>query len=77
MLGLLYFALLFFVIGLLLVLPELVQVFRETTPGPEQQAAAERAVHEVFRPRLPMALVLALAVTVAGAHFKLLPGFRD
>jgi len=53
-----------------------VRVFKETAPGPEQQAAAERVVHDVFRPRLPFALVLALAVTAAGAHFKLLPGFR-
>jgi hypothetical protein len=76
LLGLLYFALMFFVFGLLLVAPELIRVFGETAPGPEQQAAAEKAVHEVFRPRLPIALVLSLAGTAAGAHFKLLPGFR-
>ena len=74
--GLLYFALLFFVIGLLLVAPELSAVLRETAPGPEQQATAQQAVHEVFRPRLPIAVVLALGATAGGAHFRLLPGFR-
>ncbi|MCH7598770.1 MAG: hypothetical protein IH881_03495 [Myxococcales bacterium] len=76
LLGLLYFALLFLGFGLLLVVPELVQVFEEIAPGPEQQAAAQQAVHEVFRPRLPIALVMALAATAVGTHFKLLPGFR-
>jgi len=75
-LSLLYFTLLFFVFGLLLVLPELSNVLGTTPPGPEQQAAAQQAVHAVFRPRLPIALLLALVTTAAGGHFKLLPGLR-
>ncbi len=76
MLSLLYFTLFFFAFGLLLVVPELSNVLGTTPPGPEQQAAAERAVHAVFRPRLPIALVLALVATAAGGRFKLLPGLR-
>ena len=75
-LGLLYFAAFFFVFGLLLVAPELVKVMETIEPGPEQQAAAQEAVHAVFQPRLPFALVLALVTTAAGAFFRLLPGFR-
>ena len=75
-LGLLYFTGFFFLFGLLLVAPELGSVLETGSPGPEQQAAAQEAVHAVFRPRLPFALVLALAATAAGARFKLLPGFR-
>jgi hypothetical protein len=75
-LGLLYFAALFFVFGLLLVLPELGHVMETIPPGPEQQAAAQKAVHEAIRPRLPFAMVLALVTTGAGAYFRFLPGFR-
>jgi hypothetical protein len=75
-LGLLYFALFFVVFGLLLVAPELGNVMNTIPPGPEQQTAAQEAVHAAFRPRLPFALVLALVTTAAGAYFRLLPGFR-
>lgn len=75
-LGLLYFAAFFFAFGLLLVAPELGSVMQSIPPGPEQQVAAQQAVHLAIRPRLPFALVLALVTTAAGARFRLLPGFR-
>ena len=57
-------------------MPELGKVMETIPPGPEQEAAAKEAVHAVFRPRLPVALGLALATTAAGARFRWLPGFR-
>ena len=76
-LGLLYFAAFFCLFGLLLVVPELSNVLESAGTDPEaQKAAAQQAVHAVFRPRMPFAIVMALAATAAGAHFKLLPGFR-
>lgn len=77
-LGLLYFAVFFCVFGLLLVVPEMSDVLQSTTAAnpEEQKAAAQAAVHAVFRPRMPIAIVLALLATAAGARFKLLPGFR-
>ncbi len=76
MLSLFYFAAFFFVFGILLVLPELANVFESTPAGPEQQKAAEEAVHAVFRPRLPIAVILAILATGAGIWFKALPGLR-
>lgn len=76
LLSLLYFAAFFIVFGLLLVLPELNQVLATTPPGPDQQKAAEELVHAVFRPRMPFAMVLAIAATAAGIWFKALPGLR-
>ncbi len=75
-LSLLYFVAFFFLFGLLLVAPELSKVLETTPPGPEQQVAAQEAVHEIFRPRLPIALALALLAAGAGAYFKVLPGLR-
>ncbi|MCP5111212.1 MAG: hypothetical protein GY953_10285, partial [bacterium] len=75
-LGLLYFMAFFMLFGLLLVAPELAKVLETTPPGPEQQAAAQEAVHAAFRPHLPVALALALLTIVLGAYFKVLPGLR-
>lgn len=76
-LGLLYFAAFFCLFGLLLVVPEMLNVLESTPTNPEEQeAAAKAAVHAVFRPRMPYAFLLALLTTAAGARFRLLPGFR-
>jgi hypothetical protein len=76
-LGLLYFAAFFFLFGLLLVVPEMARVLEDTPGSPEEQeAAAKASVHAIFRPRMPFAIFFALLGTGAGAHFKLLPGFR-
>ncbi len=76
LLGLLYFGVFFLVWCMILVIPELVQVFETVPPGPDQETAASELVREAVRPRLPMAFALSLATTALGAHFKRLPGFR-
>ena len=76
LLGILYFAVIFFVIGLLLVMPELMKVLETVPPGPEQQELANRVAHEAIRPRMPIALVLAVGVTALGGYFGILPGLK-
>jgi hypothetical protein len=75
-LSLIYFAVFFMTFALLLVMPELNHVFKTIPEGPGQHAAAQEAVHAVVGPRFPVAFVLALAATAAGAYFKQLPGLR-
>ena len=76
MLGILYVVFFFFAIGMLLIVPELLEVLRSVPPGPDQQAAAERAARDAMAPRLPVAFVLALVVTAGGAYLGILPGIK-
>jgi Na+-transporting methylmalonyl-CoA/oxaloacetate decarboxylase gamma subunit len=75
-LTLVYFAAFFLLFALILVVPEMARVLESTPPGPEQQEAAQELVHAVFRPRLPIAIALAIGATAAGIWFKVLPGLR-
>ncbi|MBW2313634.1 MAG: hypothetical protein JRH10_05525 [Deltaproteobacteria bacterium] len=66
----------FFVYALALVAPALLEVMRELPPGPEQQAAAERAAFEAASGKIGLAFVLSLATVVLGVWSQKLPGFR-
>ena len=76
MLSLLYFAGFFIVFGFLLVAPELSDALETAPVDPESYETVKQSVRTAFRPRIPIALVLALATTAGGGHFKLLPGLR-
>ena len=77
-LSLLYLVGFFFLYALILVAPELASVAEPG--GPQNEAAlrhaAEEAARQAIRPRLPMALVAALASVALGARWRLLPGLR-
>jgi ABC-type sulfate transport system permease component len=76
-LGILYLFAFFFLYCLFLIAPSLMAVLETVPTGPEQQQAAEDVAREVIQPRLWIAVVLSAVTTVAGAHFHLLPGFRE
>jgi len=66
----------FFVYAFALVAPALLEVANGMAPGPEQQAAAERAAYEAAQGRMGLAFLLSLATVVLGVWSKKLPGFR-
>jgi hypothetical protein len=74
--GLLYFAALFLVFAMILILPELLPVLDALPPGPEQEALAEEVARNAARPRLPYAFLLALLTIALGAYYRVLPGLR-
>jgi hypothetical protein len=76
-LGILYLFGFFFVFCMLLIAPALLEVLETVPTGPEQQQAAEEVAREVARPRLWIAIGLSTLATVLGAHFRVLPGFRE
>jgi hypothetical protein len=77
-LSLFYLALFFLLYCLLLVAPELAPLVEPAAP--EQQAAIEEAAQQVARdavaPRLPLALLLALATLFLASRARVLPGLR-
>ena len=76
-LGILYLFGFFFLYCMILIAPSLIAVLETVPTGPEQQQAAETVAHEVIRPKLWIAVGLSAITTVAGAHYRLLPGFRE
>jgi hypothetical protein len=76
-LGLIYLFGFFFLYCMILIAPSLIAILETVPTGPEQQQAAEAVAREVIRPRLWIALGLSAITTVAGAHYHLLPGFRE
>jgi hypothetical protein len=81
-LTILYLAFFFFLFGLLLALPELLQEARDLGPGPdeltpEELARARDTTREALRGgRLFVALGLAVIATGLGSYARLLPGLR-
>jgi len=75
-LSLAYLAFFFVFFCLVLILPELLELVESMPPGPELQQAAKEAAREAVRPRLPLALLLAVAATGLGSYFRVLPGLR-
>jgi hypothetical protein len=73
-LGLVYIAVLTLVYALILIAPTLWEVLQSGPPGPELQRAAHDAAREAARPRLLLALGLALATVALGARAGRLPG---
>lgn len=76
-LGLLYLFGFFFLYCFILVAPSLIEILATVPTGPAQQQAAEEIAHGVIRPKLWIAFGLSAITTVAGAHYRLLPGFRE
>ena len=76
-LGLIYLFGFFFFYCLILIAPSLIAILKTVPTGPEQQQAAEQIAREVIRPKLWIAFGLSAITTVAGAHYRLLPGFRE
>ncbi len=75
-LGLLYVVVFFLVYAMLLVAPELIEVWREVPPGPEQEEVAKEVARQAARPRLPIALAAAVVTTALGTYARILPGLR-
>jgi hypothetical protein len=81
-LTMLYFAFFFFLFGLLLALPELLEGARELGPGPEEltpeelERARDTARDALRGGRLFVALALAVIATGLGGYARLLPGLR-
>lgn len=75
-LGLVYFALIFVAILLLLISPTLWEVARIDAPVAEKQALIEVAARNAARPMLPIAFFAALAATGLAIRLGVLPGFR-
>ena len=76
LLGILYFAAIFFLIAMLLVVPELNTVLQTVPHGPEQERIATEVVHEAVGPRIPVALMLSAVVTALGGYYGVLPGLK-
>ena len=74
-LAIVYIFVFFFLYAMALVAPALLEVLRTMPPGPEQQAAAERAAYEAASGRVGLAFLLALGTVVLGVWSKKLPGF--
>ena len=72
--GLLYLLAFFFLSGLLMVLPELMDVLDKIPPGPRQQEIAEEVTREAIGRKVYLAFLAALVVTALGGYFKVLPG---
>jgi hypothetical protein len=75
-LSVLYVFAVFFVYCLLLIAPELYEVWRSMPPGPEQQEAAQRAAQEAIASRLWLAFLAAVVTILLAARANLLPGMR-
>jgi hypothetical protein len=82
-LTLLYLAFFFFLFGILLALPELLEGARDLEPGPEEltpeelDRARETAREALRGGRLLVALALAVIATGLGAFARVLPGLRE
>ena len=70
----LYLLVFFVLFSTLFVLPGLLMVLWTEPVGPAQEQAAMESARSNARPLI--AFLLAVAATVGGAHFKLLPGLR-
>jgi hypothetical protein len=75
-LGLFYLFAFFILYCLILVAPELYDVARTVPVGPEQEQAAQEAVRQAVRPRLPIALAAAVLTTALAGRAGWLPGMR-
>ncbi|MGH0031792.1 MAG: hypothetical protein ACQGVC_18545 [Myxococcota bacterium] len=75
-LGMLYLFAFFFLFCLLLVAPALWEVLHSMPPGPEMEAAANRAAREAMQGKMLLAFALATAATGAGMYTGWLPGTR-
>ena len=82
-LTLLYLAFFFFLFGLLLALPELLEGARDLGPGPEEltpeelDRARDTARDALQGGRLLVALALAVIATGLGTYARVLPGLRE
>ncbi len=74
--GLLYVFALFFLFCLMIIAPALYEVWQTVPPGPEQEAAAERAARAAMAGRLHVTFVAAMIVTAVGGYAGTLPGLR-
>ena len=72
--GLFYFFVFFMLAGLLMILPELLDVLERVPPGPEQQEAAKEVARNAMGGKLGLAFLAALGATALGAYFEVLPG---
>jgi hypothetical protein len=75
-LTILYFCAFLLLFCAALALPALFEVWRTLPPGPEQEAAAREAARRAVGPRLPIAVLAALATTAIGLAARVLPGLR-
>ena len=75
-LSLLYLMGFFVAYCLVLIAPELVEVFNTVPTGPEQERAAERAAREAIAPRLPIAIGLSILTLGVAGYNQRLPGLR-
>ncbi|UCE86424.1 MAG: hypothetical protein JSU66_01405 [Deltaproteobacteria bacterium] len=71
-----YFLAFFFGILWLMAMPAMLDVARNVPPGPAQREAAREATAAAVRPKLPVALGLALLATGLGIYTGRLPGTR-
>jgi len=76
-LGLLYLFGFFFLYCMIMIAPSLIEVLESVPTGPEQQQAAEAIARDAVRSRLWIAFGLSAITTVVGAHYRVLPGFRE
>ena len=75
-LAIFYFFAFFFLFSFLLVAPTLWRGFQQVSADASQWEAAQQAVQQAMRPRLWIALVLAVAATLLGGRSGILPGAR-
>lgn len=75
-LGLIYFALIFLALTLLLISPTLWDVAQGGAPVEQKQALVEAAARKAARPMLPFAFFGALVLTGLLIRARILPGFR-
>ena len=76
-LSLVYLVVFFFLYAFILILPALLGILEQVAPGPEQQAAAEKAARAVIQPKLGLAFGLAIVTTAVGGYYGVLPGIRS
>ncbi len=59
-----------------LVLPALWPLLGSASPGPEIERLAKETAHQALRPRLGLAVLLAVVATAAGVWLQVLPGLK-
>ena len=67
----------FLLYAFILILPALLGVLETVEPGPEQQAAAEKAAQTLIQPKVGLAFAMALVTTAVGGFYGILPGMRS
>ena len=77
-LSLFYLVGFFFLFAMVIVVPDLLDAYRQLPPGTEEEqlAVAREVASEAIQPRLWLAIAASVFATALGLYFNVLPGLR-